>query len=67
MRILDPDVVDRLKFSSPREAYDQVREAILRSGGSSDDYMSAIEELVDLGILTWEQIEEFEEGRKQVG
>jgi hypothetical protein len=58
--ILDPDTLDRLRSLPPREAYTEAKDAVYRSGAvSSDDFLDVYEQLVDDGILTWDQIEEF--------
>ena len=58
--ILDPDTVTRLRTLTPRAAFEQVKEALYRMGGaSSDEFAEVFEELVALGILTEEQLEEF--------
>lgn len=60
--VFDPETLDRLRILPPRQAYEDVRDAVYRSGAvSSDDFLDAFEELVERGILTWEQIEEFGE------
>ena len=62
MPIFDAETLERLSRETPRTAYDEVKTALYRSGPvSSDDFQSAFEELVDSGLLTWQQIEEFEE------
>jgi hypothetical protein len=59
--VLDPDTLQELRKLSPREAYDRMRQRVYESGAtSSEDFREAYEQLVDHGILTWEQIEEFD-------
>jgi hypothetical protein len=59
--VLDVDSVERLREMTPREAYHDVKRTIFRAGGvTSDDFQSAFDQLIEAGILTWEQIEEFE-------
>ncbi len=61
MAFLDIESIDRLRLLAPREAYEEVRQAIYRSGTvSSDDFLEAFDQLVEVGVLTWDQIEEFE-------
>lgn len=63
MAIFDEETVNRLRRAHPREVYSEVKEAIYKTGGaSSEDFLSAFEELVDAGVLSWDQIEEFERG-----
>jgi len=58
--VLDPETLLRLRTLSPRRAFEEVRNAVYRSGAvSSDDFLDAYEELVLHGVLSWEQIEEF--------
>ncbi|HEU4402243.1 MAG TPA: hypothetical protein VFT43_09070 [Candidatus Polarisedimenticolia bacterium] len=60
---MDDKTIEELRLLEPRKAYDTVRRAVLQSpfGTSSEDLLAAMEQMVDAGILTWEQIEEFEE------
>jgi len=58
--LFDFETLERLRTLSPRAAYDSVKDALYRRGPTtSTDFLDAYEELVDEGILTWEQIEEF--------
>jgi hypothetical protein len=58
--ILDPETVERLRALTPRQAFEQAKSAVYRSGAvGSDDFLDVFEQLVDTGVLTWEQIEEF--------
>lgn len=62
MAIFDPETVDRLRQGDPRQAFLEVKEAVYRAGSaSSEDFLEAYTQLVDAGILSWEQIEEFED------
>jgi hypothetical protein len=46
---------------TPREAYLDLKTAVYRGGAvSSEDFQTAFEQLVDAGILSWDQIEAFE-------
>ena len=59
--ILDPDTVERLRRLGPRKAYEEAKDAVYRSGAvSSDDFLDVYEQLVEQGVLTWDQIEEFD-------
>ncbi len=59
---MDAKTLEQLKLLRPREAYESVRRAVLesRSGTSSDDLLAAFEQVVEAGILTWEDVERFE-------
>jgi hypothetical protein len=59
----DAETIARLRALGPRKAYEQVRSAIHQTpgGASSEDFQQAYETLVDQGVFSWEQIEEFEE------
>jgi hypothetical protein len=62
MPIFDPDTLDRLSKKPPRKAFEEVKSAIYQSGPvSSEDFRSAFEELVNSGLLTWEQIDQYEQ------
>ena len=59
--LLDVATLDRFRRMSPREAFDEARDAVFRMGGStSEDFLEVYEALVDQGILSWDQIAEFE-------
>lgn len=60
----DAETIARLRALGPRKAFEHVRNAVHQSPGgtSSEDFLQAFETLVDHGVLTWEQIEEYEEG-----
>jgi hypothetical protein len=60
---IDEKTLESLRQLGPREAYDSIRQAVYRipGGASSEDLLSAMEQMVDAGILTWAQIESFEE------
>src|SRR5262245_59748487 len=62
--IFDPDTIERFRSTDPRQAFLEVKSSIYRMGGvSSEDFLNAFDELVDAGVLSWEQIEEFERSR----
>lgn len=57
----DPQTLERFRRLTPREAYEQARELVYRSGAhSSDDFLDVIQALVDADVLSWEQIEDFD-------
>ncbi len=59
--VLDPETLDQLRTMTPRQAYDTARDAVYRSGAvSSEDFLDVYEQMVDEGILSWEQVGEFE-------
>ncbi len=59
--VLDSETLDRLRTMSPRQAYDTARQAVYRSGAvSSEDFLDVYEQMVDEGILSWDQVGEFE-------
>lgn len=59
--VFDPETLDRFRTMTARSAYDEAKDAVWRSGGAtSDDFVEVYQELVDAGILDWEQIEAFE-------
>ena len=56
----DEQTLDRLRNMSPREAFEAAKDAVYRSGAvSSDDFLDAFDTLVEHGVLTREQIDEF--------
>lgn len=56
----DPETLERFRTLSPRQAYDRAKYLVYRDGSTtSDDFLEAYGQLVEHGILTWEQIEEF--------
>ncbi len=61
MALLDSESIERLREMSPHKAYMDLKSTVYRGGAvSSEDFQSAFEQLVDAGILTWDQIDEFE-------
>jgi hypothetical protein len=59
---MDAKTLEQLRLLGPREAYETVRRAVLQShwGASSDDLLRALEQAVEAGILTWDDVESFE-------
>jgi hypothetical protein len=59
---LDDMTLETLRELEPRKAYDAVRRAVQQSpwGSSSEDMLSAMEQMVEAGILTWAQIDQFD-------
>lgn len=61
MAIFEPETLERLRGANPRDAWWEVKSSVYRTGGAtSEDFLDAYEELVEAGILSWEQIEEYE-------
>ena len=60
---MDPKTVEILRTLEPRKAWEMVREGVLRNpwGASSEDMQAAMLQVVEAGVLTWDQIEAFEE------
>jgi hypothetical protein len=58
----DPETLERFRTLTPGEIYTEVTEAVHRApaGPGSEDFLDALEILVDEGILSWDQIENFE-------
>jgi hypothetical protein len=57
----DSETLEKLRGMTPREAVEAVKDAVYRAGAaSSDDFLDAYEELVERGILSWDQVEEFD-------
>ena len=60
--IFDPESVEKLRGLPAREAFERVKDALYRNGGAtSDEFAAAFDEMVALGILTAEELEELEE------
>ena len=56
--VLDRETVEKLRRLSPREAFEEAKNAVYRSGAnSSDDFLEMYEALVEQGVLSWDQIE----------
>jgi hypothetical protein len=62
--MFDDDTLDRWRRLGPRATFEEARKALYRLGASSsEDFRSAFEELVESGLLSWDDIEQFESGR----
>jgi len=62
MAELDPETLDRWRTLPPRAVYTEARAALHRVGASSsEDFLEVYETLVAEGILTWEEIERFDD------
>lgn len=59
--LFDESTLERFRGMQPREVYEEARDAVYRLGSAtSEQFADVYDELVDKGILTWSQIEEFE-------
>jgi hypothetical protein len=58
----DPETLDRFRRLSPNQVCEEVTAAVHSApgGASSEDFLDALESLVDEGILSWDAIENFE-------
>ena len=59
---LDRRTLEDLRDLAPREAWETVRRAVYQSpgGAASEDFQAALEQLVAEGILSWDEIDAFE-------
>jgi hypothetical protein len=55
----DPETLDRFRRMTPQAVCREVTDAIRQSpgAGGSEDFLEALESLVEEGILSWDQIE----------
>jgi hypothetical protein len=59
--LFDETTLERFRGMRPREVYEEARDAVYRLGSTtSEQFVDVFDSLVDKGILTWSQIEEFE-------
>lgn len=58
----DPETLERFRVLTPYEVYVEVTEAVHQIPGptSSEDFLDALDDLVNEGILTWDQIDSME-------
>ena len=60
--ILDRETLERLRALPPRDAFRDATDAVYRAGAvSSDDFLDVYEQMVDAGILSWEEIDRFKD------
>jgi hypothetical protein len=59
---IDQKTIEELRGLEPLRAYETVRRAVFQSpgGASSEDFQAALEQLVDEGVLSWDEIDRFE-------
>jgi len=60
---IDEKTLEDLRNLAPRQAYEAERRAVLQNpwGASSEHLQSALEQVVEASILTWDDVERFEE------
>lgn len=57
----DPETLARFRRLPPGKVYQEAREAVYKAGATnSGDFLDVYEELVNQGILSWDQIEEYD-------
>ena len=58
----DPETLDRFRRMTPQEIYREVNLAVhqVPGGAGSEDFLDTLDSLVDEGILSWDQIQNFE-------
>ena len=57
----DADTIDRLRAMPPDEAFYAAKDVVYgRREVGSEDFLEACEQLVEQGILTWDQVDEFD-------
>jgi len=60
--ILDRETLERLRALPPRDAFRDITDAVYSAGAvSSDDFLDVYEQMVDAGILSWEEIDRFKD------
>lgn len=59
--LFDPETLDRFRDMPAREVFIEAKRSVYRLGSAtSEDFLEVYQALVDEGILSWEQIEEFD-------
>ncbi|MCP3980864.1 MAG: hypothetical protein GY716_16300 [bacterium] len=57
----DRETIDRLRDLPTRKALTEAKSAAYRLGSvGSEDFLTMYQQLVDEGIVSWDQVEEFE-------
>ena len=58
----DPETLQRFRTMTPQEVCREVTEAVHRAPGpkGSEDFLDTLDSLVDEGILSWDQIQNFD-------
>ena len=59
--LFDPETLARFRAMRSTEVFREAKDAVYRSGStSSDDFLDIYDELVRQGLLSWDQIEEYD-------
>jgi hypothetical protein len=59
--VFDPETLARFRTMKPLEVFREAKDSVYRAGASSsDDFLDIFEELVNQGVLSWDQVEEFD-------
>jgi hypothetical protein len=59
----DPDTIERLRSLPPEKVVEEVRRIVFAADDAgSEDFLAACAQLVEEGILTWDRVEELEQG-----
>ncbi len=62
--LFDPKTLRYFREMSPKDAFEEARSAVYQLGAvSSAEFLDVYQELVDQGILSWSQIEDYERRR----
>jgi hypothetical protein len=58
----DEETLERFRAMSPKEAFRAARTAVFGARESgSEDFIDVYEQLVEEGILSWDEVEQFDE------
>lgn len=61
MTVFEPELLRRWEQIGPAATYREAREHLFRQGASSsEEFLDAFEELVERGLLSWDEIETFD-------
>jgi len=57
----DRETIERFRGLPPRDAFEEARKAVYLAGSvGSEDFLDCFGQLVEEGVLTWDQIEGFD-------
>ena len=57
----DPETIERWRRMGPETTHREARDALFQQGASaSEDFIDVFEDLVERGLITWDEIERFE-------
>ena len=60
---LDEETIERLRTMGPEKAVGAARDAVFSTKeAGSEDFLDIYEQLVEEGILSWDQVEQFDAG-----